>query len=212
MFNFFFSFYTRLIIFLLFWKVKLSKLFLICRHSCWLEGKGRNVRLQITSSPLTPQIYQEVERTLLESWGTLNFKRSWTQNQHRNISALFFNWSSFYSPRSNLMGTKFTVFDNALNPERALPDMSNARQELAGIIYVSAVAGHCWLSTLHFSLILLWVTFGFKNTRENSDFTYFWQQETNVLGMKGPRRMTVIIPGMNKDNERVPLRPRNVRL
>ncbi len=35
------------------------------------------------------------------------------------------------------MGTKFTVFDNALNPERALPDMSNARQELAGIIYVS---------------------------------------------------------------------------
>uniref|UniRef100_A0A3Q3GAL0 TUB like protein 1b n=1 Tax=Kryptolebias marmoratus TaxID=37003 RepID=A0A3Q3GAL0_KRYMA len=70
--------------------------------------------------------------------------------------------------RSNLMGTKFTVFDNALNPERALPDMSNARQELAGIIY-----------------------------------------ETNVLGMKGPRRMTVIIPGMNKDNDRVPLRPRN---
>ncbi|XP_061741198.1 tubby-related protein 1-like isoform X4 [Nerophis ophidion] len=70
--------------------------------------------------------------------------------------------------RSNLMGTKFTVFDNALNPERALPDMSNARQELAGIIY-----------------------------------------ETNVLGMKGPRRMTVIIPGMDKDDERVALRPRN---
>ncbi|XP_077428817.1 tubby-related protein 1-like isoform X3 [Vanacampus margaritifer] len=70
--------------------------------------------------------------------------------------------------RSNLMGTKFTVFDNALNPEKALPDMSNARQELAAIIY-----------------------------------------ETNVLGMKGPRRMSVIIPGMDKDNERVPLRPRN---
>ncbi|KAJ0068661.1 hypothetical protein NL108_010335 [Boleophthalmus pectinirostris] len=70
--------------------------------------------------------------------------------------------------RSNLMGTKFTVYDNALNPERALPDMSNARQELAAIIY-----------------------------------------ETNVLGIKGPRRMTVIIPGMNKDNERIPLRPRN---
>ncbi|XP_062852754.1 tubby-related protein 1-like [Trichomycterus rosablanca] len=70
--------------------------------------------------------------------------------------------------RSNLMGTKFTVFDNALHPDRALPDMSNARQELAAIIY-----------------------------------------ETNVLGMKGPRRMTVIIPGMNKDGERVPIRPRN---
>lgn len=40
------------------------------------------------------------------------------------------------------MGTKFTVFDNALNPERALPDMSNARQELAGIIYVSSEAAH----------------------------------------------------------------------
>uniref|UniRef100_A0A3Q3WH11 Tubby C-terminal domain-containing protein n=1 Tax=Mola mola TaxID=94237 RepID=A0A3Q3WH11_MOLML len=70
--------------------------------------------------------------------------------------------------KSNLMGTKFTVFDNALNPERALPDMSNARQELAGIIY-----------------------------------------ETNVLGMKGPRRMTVIVPGMDKDNERVPHKARN---
>ncbi|XP_063767904.1 tubby-related protein 1-like isoform X2 [Eleginops maclovinus] len=70
--------------------------------------------------------------------------------------------------RSNLMGTKFTVFDNALNPDRALPDMSNARQEMAGIIY-----------------------------------------ETNVLGMKGPRRMTVVIPGMDTNNERVPLRPRS---
>ncbi|XP_046721353.1 tubby-related protein 1-like isoform X3 [Silurus meridionalis] len=70
--------------------------------------------------------------------------------------------------RSNLMGTKFTVFDNALHPDRALPDMSNARQELAAIIY-----------------------------------------ETNVLGMKGPRRMTVIIPGMDKDGVRVPIRPRS---
>uniref|UniRef100_A0A672SC22 Tubby-related protein 1-like n=1 Tax=Sinocyclocheilus grahami TaxID=75366 RepID=A0A672SC22_SINGR len=71
--------------------------------------------------------------------------------------------------RSNLMGTKFTVFDNALHPDRALPDMSNARQELAAIIY-----------------------------------------ETNVLGMKGPRRMIVIIPGMTKDGERVPIRPRSL--
>ncbi|XP_048033807.1 tubby-related protein 1 isoform X4 [Megalobrama amblycephala] len=69
--------------------------------------------------------------------------------------------------RSNLMGTKFTVFDNGLNPDRALRDMSNARQELAAIIY-----------------------------------------ETNVLGFKGPRKMTVIIPGMDDDNERVPICPR----
>lgn len=35
-------------------------------------------------------------------------------------------------------------------------------------------------------------------------------KETNVLGMKGPRRMTVVIPGMNKDGERIPIRPRSV--
>ncbi|XP_058162604.1 tubby-related protein 1 [Dasypus novemcinctus] len=33
--------------------------------------------------------------------------------------------------------------------------------------------------------------------------------ETNVLGFRGPRRMTVLIPGMSADNERVPIRPRN---
>lgn len=46
------------------------------------------------------------------------------------------------------MGTKFTVFDNALNPEKALPDMSNARQELAGIIYVSHFTAER-LTTVH---------------------------------------------------------------
>ncbi|ELT96807.1 hypothetical protein CAPTEDRAFT_19568 [Capitella teleta] len=33
--------------------------------------------------------------------------------------------------------------------------------------------------------------------------------ETNVLGFKGPRKMTVIIPGMNLDHERVEIRPRS---
>ncbi|XP_053943891.1 tubby-related protein 1 [Cuculus canorus] len=70
--------------------------------------------------------------------------------------------------RSNLMGTKFTVFDNGMNPDRANADWSNVRQELSAVVY-----------------------------------------ETNVLGFKGPRKMTVIIPGMNSDNERVPIRPRN---
>uniref|UniRef100_A0A671NFK3 Tubby C-terminal domain-containing protein n=1 Tax=Sinocyclocheilus anshuiensis TaxID=1608454 RepID=A0A671NFK3_9TELE len=59
--------------------------------------------------------------------------------------------------KSNLMGTKFTVFDNSLNLDRALRDMSN---------------------------------------------------ETNVLGFKGPRKMTVIIPGMDDDNKQVPICPR----
>ncbi|XP_028589797.2 tubby-related protein 1 [Podarcis muralis] len=70
--------------------------------------------------------------------------------------------------RSNLMGTRFSVFDNGVNPDRANSDWSNVRQELAAVVY-----------------------------------------ETNVLGFKGPRKMTVIIPGMNSDNERVPIRPRN---
>ncbi|XP_071993312.1 tubby-related protein 1 isoform X2 [Engystomops pustulosus] len=70
--------------------------------------------------------------------------------------------------RSNLMGTKFTVFNNGTSPEKANSDWSNVRQELAAIVY-----------------------------------------ETNVLGFKGPRKMTVLIPGMDEDCERVPIRPRN---
>ncbi|XP_051891068.1 tubby protein homolog [Pristis pectinata] len=70
--------------------------------------------------------------------------------------------------RSNLMGTKFTVFDNGLNPERGRADRSNVRQELSAVTY-----------------------------------------ETNVLGFRGPRRMTVIIPAMDEKQERIPFRPRN---
>ncbi|XP_069375449.1 tubby-related protein 3 isoform X3 [Paralichthys olivaceus] len=73
--------------------------------------------------------------------------------------------------RSNLMGTKFTVYDNGTNPCKnpgALLEESNTRQELAAICY-----------------------------------------ETNVLGFKGPRKMTVIIPGMNMNFERVPVRPQS---
>ncbi|XP_076010639.1 tubby-related protein 3 isoform X2 [Genypterus blacodes] len=73
--------------------------------------------------------------------------------------------------RSNLMGTKFTVYDNGANPCKnpgTLLEESNTRQELAAICY-----------------------------------------ETNVLGFKGPRKMTVIIPGMNMNFERVPVRPPN---
>jgi len=37
------------------------------------------------------------------------------------------------------------------------------------------------------------------------------RQETNILGFKGPRKMSVIIPGMNLEHERVEFRPRTVR-
>ncbi|XP_017334392.1 tubby protein isoform X3 [Ictalurus punctatus] len=72
--------------------------------------------------------------------------------------------------RSNLMGTKFTVYDSGTNPVKTTSSLeaSNLRQELAAICY-----------------------------------------ETNVLGFKGPRKMSVIIPGMNMDHERVCIRPRN---
>ncbi|XP_030232211.1 tubby protein isoform X1 [Gadus morhua] len=72
--------------------------------------------------------------------------------------------------RSNLMGTKFTVYDSGLNPGKSTTSLeaTNLRQELAAICY-----------------------------------------ETNVLGFKGPRKMSVIIPGMNMDHERVSIRPRN---
>ncbi|KAH1180925.1 hypothetical protein KIL84_001859 [Mauremys mutica] len=72
--------------------------------------------------------------------------------------------------RSNVLGTRFTVFDNGTNPDKKpfVPETAPIRQELAAICY-----------------------------------------ETNVLGFRGPRKMTVIIPGMNTDNERISIRPKN---
>ncbi|XP_027621908.1 tubby protein homolog isoform X3 [Tupaia chinensis] len=73
--------------------------------------------------------------------------------------------------RSNLMGTKFTVYDNGVNPQKASSstlESGTLRQELAAVCY-----------------------------------------ETNVLGFKGPRKMSVIVPGMNMVHERVSIRPRN---
>ncbi|XP_006763592.1 PREDICTED: tubby-related protein 3 isoform X1 [Myotis davidii] len=69
--------------------------------------------------------------------------------------------------RSNLMGTKFTVYDHGVSPAKA-HEKAHARQELAAICY-----------------------------------------ETNVFGFKGPRKMSVIIPGMNMNHERIPFRPRS---
>ncbi|XP_061438552.1 tubby-related protein 3 isoform X2 [Rhineura floridana] len=72
--------------------------------------------------------------------------------------------------RSNLMGTKFTVYDHGVSPIKAqgLVEKADTRHELAAICY-----------------------------------------ETNVLGFKGPRKMSVIIPGMNLNHQRIPIRPRN---
>ncbi|XP_069803805.1 tubby-related protein 3-like isoform X2 [Dendropsophus ebraccatus] len=72
--------------------------------------------------------------------------------------------------RSNMLGTKFTVFDGGVNPDKQpfVQERESLRQELVSVSY-----------------------------------------ETNVLGFRGPRKMSVIIPGMNQDGERVCMRPRN---
>lgn len=70
--------------------------------------------------------------------------------------------------RSNMMGTRFTCYDNgkAYSEPGALIDPDMLRREM--------------------------VTVGY---------------ETNVLGFKGPRKMTVVIPGMDLDGERVECQP-----
>ncbi|XP_037546734.1 tubby protein homolog [Nematolebias whitei] len=72
--------------------------------------------------------------------------------------------------RSNVLGTKFTVYDGGENPEKKpfIKECDSVRQELAAICY-----------------------------------------EPNVLGFKGPRKMTVIIPGMLENNQRVTVCPKN---
>nr|XP_038024473.1 tubby-related protein 1 [Anas platyrhynchos] len=85
--------------------------------------------------------------------------------------------------RSNLMGTKFTVFDNGANPGQGQRRLVQRAAGALGLWFTP-----WWSLDLWPGLLL---------------------QETNVLGFKGPRKMTVIIPGMNSDNERVPIRPRN---
>lgn len=68
--------------------------------------------------------------------------------------------------RSNLVGTKFTIYGAGSNPVKPGGDPTVYREELAAVVY-----------------------------------------STNVLGFKGPRKMTVLVPGMTGDRERVEIRP-----
>ncbi|KAM9631967.1 LOW QUALITY PROTEIN: tubby-related protein 2 [Trichechus inunguis] len=72
--------------------------------------------------------------------------------------------------RSNILGTKFTIFDNGVNPDRKnfVPETARIREELGAVCY-----------------------------------------ETNVLGFRGPRKMTVIIPGFDAQNRRFRVQPQN---
>ncbi|XP_071065476.1 tubby-related protein 2 isoform X3 [Dasypus novemcinctus] len=72
--------------------------------------------------------------------------------------------------RSNVLGTKFTIFDNGVNPDRKnfVLESARIREELGAVCY-----------------------------------------ETNVLGFRGPRKMTVIIPGIDAQNQRISVQPQN---
>ncbi|XP_064346090.1 tubby-related protein 2 [Camelus dromedarius] len=72
--------------------------------------------------------------------------------------------------RSNVLGTKFSIFDNGVNPEKKnfFPETTRIRKELGAVCY-----------------------------------------ETNVLGFRGPRKMTVIIPGIDAQNQRISVQPQN---
>ncbi|XP_007941186.1 tubby-related protein 2 [Orycteropus afer afer] len=72
--------------------------------------------------------------------------------------------------RSNILGTKFTIFDNGVNPDRknSGPEAARIREELGAVCY-----------------------------------------KTNVLGFRGPRKMTVIIPGFDGQNRRIKFQPQN---
>ncbi|XP_060030095.1 tubby-related protein 2 isoform X4 [Erinaceus europaeus] len=72
--------------------------------------------------------------------------------------------------RSNVLGTKFTIFNNGVNPERRnlISEAAQIREELGAVCY-----------------------------------------ETNVLGFRGPRKMTVIVPEIDAQNRRISVQPQN---
>ncbi|CAO2632883.1 Tubby-related protein 2 [Lemmus lemmus] len=72
--------------------------------------------------------------------------------------------------RSNFLGTKYTIFDNGVNPERNfwIPDNARIREELGVVCY-----------------------------------------EINVLGFHGPRKMSVILPGMDSQKQRMRVQPQS---
>ncbi|KAK2163920.1 hypothetical protein LSH36_72g06041 [Paralvinella palmiformis] len=103
--------------------------------------------------------------------------------------------------RSNFFGTSFVVFDYGLSPKKPIcNNKEKLRQELVGIVYFTIFdngesprrGGRGIPEAANIR-------------RELAAVAY----ETNVLGFKGPRKMSVIIPGMNLDHERVEIRPRS---
>ncbi|XP_045387801.1 tubby-related protein 2 [Lemur catta] len=102
-------------------------------------------------------------------------KRSKTSNYLISVDPtdLSRNGSFFVGKlRSNVLGTKFTIFDNGVNPNRQnfFLQTGHIRQELGAVCY-----------------------------------------ETNIFGCRGPRKMTVIIPAVDSQNERIICQPQNAQ-
>jgi hypothetical protein len=74
------------------------------------------------------------------------------------------------------MGTMFTIYDHGENPKKASAIGEAVRLELGAVIYVIPT-----FSKIYCIVIIM---------------NYISLKETNVLGLKGPRKMTIIIPGI----------------
>ncbi|XP_012498483.1 PREDICTED: tubby-related protein 2 [Propithecus coquereli] len=102
-------------------------------------------------------------------------KRSKTSNYLISMDSTDLSRNGVYfvgKLRSNVFGTKFTIFDNGANPNRQnfLLQTAHIRQELGVVCY-----------------------------------------ETNILGSQGPRKMTVIIPAVDSQNQRIICQPQNAQ-
>lgn len=57
----------------------------------------------------------------------------------RTVTIIILFWPRPSWSRSNVLGTKFTIFDNGVNPEKKyfIPDTGRIREELGVVCYVS---------------------------------------------------------------------------
>ena len=75
------------------------------------------------------------------------------------------------------MGTEFKIYDNGLNPKKCVY-YDKIRSEIAGALYVHIV--YCFIII---------------------------EKESNMLGTKGPRRMSIFMPEVKENGERVKFKP-----
>lgn len=99
--------------------------------------------------------------------------------------------------RSNVFGTTFFVYDNG-----SKTNQEELRQDMAVIVYVRTIFS-IQISTCFFSLCFALENWAYYHLFSTLFFSSFSSQDTNILGFKGPRNMTVLLPGMTEDDQRV---------